>query len=309
MRTLASWMLANFTSSVLKVIGATAATSGSSRSCSASGGVSSRRLRYLKKSPRMIQGNLVTYIEFPPRLDSCWAKEAFSPWMMPTMARRVHTPMPIPTVVSRVRRRLARSARTAIFPPSTTSMRIPIRSRLLPRVPEARPPAAGRLHVLGPRRRPRRPARLHSSPGPVPLHPAPGGGPGLLHLLEAAGPVLLEEARQRAVGEEPAPGLAGRGSSWSRCRRGRCAAPASRSPGRACRYRPCTAIAVAEGGDLLGEAAPGLRAEPVGPGPEHVAGRLVEPADLVVVEPLRERDRRQPRRGGGSRRSRRCRCR
>ena len=136
-RTLASWTLANFTSSVLKVIGATADTSGSSRSCSASGGVSSRRLRYLKKSPRMIHGNLVTYIDVPPRLDSCWAKDAFSPWMIPTMARSVHTPIPIPTVVRRVRRRLARSARTAIFPPSTTSMRIPIRSRLLLRVPGA----------------------------------------------------------------------------------------------------------------------------------------------------------------------------
>jgi len=84
----------------------------------------------------MIHGNLVTYIEVPPRFESCWAKEAFRPWMMPTMASSVQTPIPMPTVVSRVRRRLARSARTAIFPPSTTSMRIPIRSRLL-RSPEA----------------------------------------------------------------------------------------------------------------------------------------------------------------------------
>src|SRR5262245_1331642 len=191
-RPLASARLETFTSSVLEVIGATAKTSGNSRSCSARGGVSSRRFRYLKKSPRMIHGNLVTYIELPPRLAICWAKEALRPWMIPTMARSVQTPIPMPMVVRRVRRRLARKAKTAIFPPSTTSMRIPMPVEGLR--PARTPVPAADCTPGNDRRRLAADHRLHPRDVlPWTLHPTPGGGPGLLQLLEAPGPVLLQE--------------------------------------------------------------------------------------------------------------------
>src|SRR5215472_3060743 len=289
--TLASERLANFTSSVLKVIGATAETSGRSRSCSASGGVSSRRLRYLKKSPRMIQGNLVTYIEFAPMLASCRAKDELSPWMMPTMASRVQTPMPIPMVVRSVRRRLARSARTAIFPPSTTSMRIPMPVDA-PLAPSMTP--VGRADCTPGPRWPPPPGR---SLQPVwalgrPLHPAAGGGAGFLQLLQAPRPVLLEEPRERAIGQEPSAGLAGGtvvrlvvGVDDALDRR---AAVRTRLPVATVDGHP-----LPEGGHLLRKSGAGLLAKPVGPGPENGAGRLVESPDLVLLQPLRQRHRGQ----------------
>ena len=53
-------------------------------------------------------------------------------------------------------------------------------------------------------------------------------------VVDGLRPVVLEQPRQRAVGEQLAAGLAASRSSWSRSRRRRCAAPARRRRGRAC---------------------------------------------------------------------------
>ena len=53
-----------------------------------------------------------------PRLASWWAKEAFSPWTMPMMARSVATPMPTAATVRSVRSGFARSEPRAMRPPS-----------------------------------------------------------------------------------------------------------------------------------------------------------------------------------------------
>ena len=57
----------------------------------------------------------------------------------------------------------------------------------------------------------------------------------LLELFERARPVVLEQPRQRPVGEQLAAGLARRDSSSPRSRRSGCAAPGCRRPGTACR--------------------------------------------------------------------------
>src|SRR5262249_9796033 len=121
------------------------------------------------------------------------------------------------------------------------------------------------------------------------LHPVPGGGPGLFELLEAPRPVLLEEARQRAIRQEPPSGLAGGavvglvvGVDDALDRR---AAVRARLPVATVDGHP-----LPEGGHLLGESIARLLAQPIGPRPEHGAGRLVESPDLVLVELLRERD-------------------
>lgn len=81
------------------------------------------RLRYFHQSPLIIQGHLDTYIVFAPKVANCLWKDVLSPWMMPTMASSVATPMPMPRVVSTVRRRLAFREKTAMRAPSSTSTR------------------------------------------------------------------------------------------------------------------------------------------------------------------------------------------
>ena len=94
------------------------------------------------------------------------------------------------------------------------------------------------------------PRRLSGGAGPAAATRAALGGLGVTGVAAAppspracaASPP--QQARQRAVGEHPCRRSGSARSSWSRCPRGRCAAPARRTPGRAGRTGrapPCRA--------------------------------------------------------------------
>src|SRR4029079_1906205 len=101
--------------------------------------------------------------------------------------------------------------------------------------------------------------------------------------VESLRPVPSEEARHRAVGEEPAAGLAAR--AVIRLILG-VDDPLNRGAARGARL---TIAAVhghlgAEGRDLLGEARPGLRREAVPPRDERRPDRLAAALDLSLVQ-------------------------
>ncbi len=82
-------------------------------------------------------------------------------------------------------------------------------------------------------------------------------------------------------------------SSWSRSRRGRSAAPAPRSPGQGCPYRPWTAIPSRKAVTFSGKASARLGGQPLGPLAENRLGGGVETLDLRVAQLVGHPHRRQ----------------
>src|SRR5581483_3182645 len=115
-----------------------------------------------------------------------------------------------------------------------------------------------------------------------------------LELVERARPVLMEQARERAIGEQPSRGLAGRTvvgfvvsvadplNRRAADRTGRAIATMNRHRG-------------SKGRHVFGESVAGLGAQPRDPFAECVAGRLVEAFDFPLAELAGHRDRRETR--------------
>ena len=86
------------------------------------------------------------------------------------------------------------------------------------------------------------------------------------------------------------------GSSWSRCRRRGCAAPALPQTGQGCPYRPCTAISGAERRHLLRESVAASGPQPSVHSLQRLAAwRRSSRATSSSSSLLRQRHRRQPR--------------
>ena len=117
-----------------------------------------------------------------------------------------------------------------------------------------------------------------------------------LDVVDVLRPARLQQRRQRAVGEQPCRRSGSARSSWSRCRRGRCAAPARRTPGTAGRSGRAPP-SPGERRDLLGPAAGAPRlAQARDPFGEHVArGRRAGARSSSSVELARQHERREPR--------------
>lgn len=115
----------------------------------------------------------------------------------------------------------------------------------------------------------------------------------LVHLLQAPGPVLLQQARHGPIGEEPSIGLAGRAIVGLVLRvpdplDGRAADGAGQSePAVDGHLRP-------EGGDPLGKGVAHLPPEPIGPLGEHSDERAPKPRALSVGELRGQAERGEP---------------
>ena len=111
----------------------------------------------------------------------------------------------------------------------------------------------------------------------------------LFQLLEALRPVAPEEAREGAVGEKAAAGLAG-GAVVRLVLRVNDPLDVGTARGAGLPVLPVDGHLLAEGGDLLRERIARLAPEAIGPLDEGLLRRLVESRDLLVRELPRQGD-------------------
>ena len=122
------------------------------------------------------------------------------------------------------------------------------------------------------------------------------GAADRLQLVERSRPVVVQQPRQRAVGEQAPAGLAGRAVVALVRPRRRCAAPARRRPGTARRSgRAPPSPAGTRSPSPETRRRPRARRRSVQRA-SVVARRVVQPRDLLVVEIAASAERRQPRR-------------
>src|SRR6478672_612393 len=115
-----------------------------------------------------------------------------------------------------------------------------------------------------------------------------------IQLVDGSRPVLLEEPGQCAIGKEPASGLAAR-AVVRLVRRVPNALHRRSARGTGEPEAPVDRHLLVEGSHFLGEAVTDCRAQAPGPFAQRRQRRVAQPLDLLLVELLRQRQRREPR--------------
>src|SRR5687767_5847947 len=118
--------------------------------------------------------------------------------------------------------------------------------------------------------------------------------PPLFDVIDRAWPILLQQPRERAVGEETAAGLTAR--AVVRLVVGVADALHGRAAHRTRLAEPAVHRHLrTERGDFFGETVADVGPQPVGPFAQHDARRIEQLIDLLLAELLRQRERGEPR--------------